>query len=225
MNRVIFLAGAAVAVSAIVAGPAVAQQAETPRFTLGVTAGSLGIGPEAGVRVAPLFGVRASASFLDFSHGFNVNDIDYNGKVKLRSYGGNIDLYPFSNGFRLSGGFRIDRNKVDVTATPTGSVTVGNASFTPAQIGTISGTVTTDEFAPTVTIGYSGGLTKGIKFSLDAGAMFQGSPRVDKLTSNGTLANDPTYQAQLLVEQQDLNDKASDYKVYPIVQVAVFYAF
>jgi hypothetical protein len=204
--------------------PAQAQNAPS-NFSLGVTAGSLGIGPEAGARINSTIGVRANASFLDFDHDFDVNDIDYTGKVKLESYGANIDLYPFDGGFRLSAGFRINRNQANAVATPSSSVTVGDATFTPVQIGTLTGNARTNDVAPTLTVGYAGGLTKGIKFGIDAGAMFQGSPTVGELQSTGTFANDPTFKAQLEKERQDLNNKVDDYKVYPILQLSLFYAF
>jgi hypothetical protein len=204
--------------------PAQAQNAPS-NFSLGVTAGSLGIGPEAGARINSTIGVRANASFLDFDHDFDVNDIDYTGKVKLESYGANIDLYPFDGGFRLSAGFRINRNQANAVATPSSSVTVGDATFTPVQIGTLTGNARTNDVAPTLTVGYAGGLTKGIKFGIDAGAMFQGSPTVGELQSTGRFANDPTFKAQLEKERQDLNNKVDDYKVYPILQLSLFYAF
>ena len=207
--------------------PALPAQAQDmpANFSVGVTGGSLGIGPEAGLRVNRTLGVRANASFLDFTHDFDVNDIDYTGKVKLESYGANIDLYPFDNGFRLSAGFRIDRNKVGVSATPAGPVSVGDATFTPGQIGTLAGNVKANDVAPTLTLGYAGGLTKGIKFGVDAGAMFQGDPTVGPLTSSGSLATDPNFITQLNKERQDINDKVNDYKVYPILQLSLFYAF
>lgn len=216
--------GLAMAAGLLLALPARAQDAARP-FSLGVTGGSLGLGPEAGVRINPAIGLRASASFLDFGHDFDVNDIVYDGKVKLESYGANIDLYPLDNGFRVSAGFRVDHNRVNVSATPTVPVTVGDISFTPAQIGMLSGTVWAENFAPMLTLGYAGGLSKAVKFGVDAGAMFQGRPTVRDLNSTGMLADDPIFVSQLARERQDLNDKMRDYKVYPILQLSLFYAF
>ena len=63
------------AAALLAAAPAYAQQ-ESSGFQAGVTAGSLGVGPEVGFRASPLFGIRASASFLDVSHDFDVDDIN-----------------------------------------------------------------------------------------------------------------------------------------------------
>jgi hypothetical protein len=215
---------AASAIALLTVSPAFAQQ-DASGFQFGVTAGSLGVGPEAGFRVSPLFGVRASASFLDVSHDFDVDDIDYNGKVKLESYGAMLDLYPFKGGFRLSGGFRIDKNRVNLTATPSNSVTVGDATFTPAQIGTLSGQVDADDFVPVVTVGYAGGLTKGVKFGVDAGVMFQGKPVAQNLRATGSFATNPIFIAELEKERLKVNRDMEDYQYYPVVQLSLFYAF
>lgn len=210
-------------VALLAASPALAEDASG--FTAGVTAGSLGVGPEVGYRVSPMIGVRANASFVDVSHDFDIDDIDYNGKVKLESYGAMLDLYPFKGGFRVSGGFRINKNRVNVTATPTGNVTVGDVTFTPVQVGTLTGQVDTDEFAPVLTVGYAGGLTKGLKFGIDAGVLFQGKPEINNLRSNGSFATNATFIAELEKERVKFNNDIDDYKFYPVVQLSVFYAF
>ena len=204
--------------------PALAQD-EASSFSAGVTAGTLGIGPEVGFRPSPMFGVRGSASFFNVNADFDVDDIDYKGKVKLESYGAMADFYPFQGGLRISGGFRINKNRVNVVATPTTSVTVGNVTYTPAQIGTLSGHVKTNEFAPVVTLGYAGGLTKGIKFGIDAGVMFQGNPEAQSLRATGSLANNAAFLTELERERVKLNDDIDGYKYYPVVQLSLFYAF
>lgn len=208
----------------LAATPALAQD-DRAGFSIGVTGGSLGVGPEVGFRPSSMFGIRANASFLDISHDFDLDDINYNGKVKLESYGAMVDLYPFKGGLRVSGGFRINKNRVNVTATPTTSVTVGDTIFTPTQIGTLSGYVDADEFAPVLTVGYAGGLTKGLKFGIDAGVMFQGNPEVQNLRATGSLATDATFQSELEKERVKFNQDIEDYKLYPVVQLSIFYAF
>lgn len=195
------------------------------RYSVGLTAGTLGIGPEVGYRIDPMFGVRGSATFFGLSHDFDVNDITYNGKLKLSSFGLNADLYPFKGGFRLSAGFRIDKNKVKMRATPTAPVSIGDTTYTPAQIGTLSGAVNAKDFAPTLALGYAGGLTKGVKFGIDAGAMFQGRPRITDLKATGLLASNPAFLADIANEQRKIDDKIDKYKVYPLLQISLSYAF
>lgn len=210
--------------AALVASPAIAQQ-ESSGFTAGVTAGSLGVGPEAGYRINKTIGVRASASFLDVSHDFSIDDIDYRGKIGLESYGAMVDVYPFNGSFRVSGGFRIDENRVNLTATPSTNVTVGDLTFTPTEVGTLSGSVDAKKFAPVLTVGYAAGLTKGLKVGIDGGVMFQGKPEAQNLRTTGMLADNSIFTAELEKERQKINKDMEDFKYYPVLQLSLFYAF
>lgn len=159
------------------------------------------------------------------NHAFGVNDIDYHGALKLGSFGGSVDLYPFRNGLRLSAGLRANRNKVRLRATPTAPVSVGQLTFTPDQIGTLAGTVTVADLAPVLTLGYTTGKPRGLNFAIDGGVMLQGTPRIADLSANGTLSADPAFQAQLADEQTQVNAKIDQYKVYPVLQVSLGYGF
>lgn len=205
--------------------PTISYAQDAAVLTVAATAGSLGIGPEVGYRPTPLLGVRGSASLLSFSHDVDVDDINYHGDLKLKSYGANADVYPFRNGFRLSAGFRVSRNKVKLDASPSGPIIVGNTTYTPEQIGMLKGIVRAKKFAPTFTAGYSSNLRKGLVWSLDAGVMLHGKPRIGALTATGLLASSPNLQQDLIREQGEIDRKIDDYKVYPIVQVSLGYAF
>ena len=115
-----------------VATPAFAQS--SGGFQVGVTAGTLGIGPEVGFRTES-FGVRGSATFFGLSREVESDGVEYDGDLRLRSFGGTVDVYPFGGGFRLSGGARINRNRIELEATPTTNVEIGSRTFTPAEIG------------------------------------------------------------------------------------------
>src|SRR5690606_34476538 len=111
----------------LAASPALAQ--DEGGVSLGVTGGTLGIGPEVGYRISNNFGVRASATFLGISHDVESDDVTYKGDLDLQSFGATIDLHPFGGGFRLSAGARISDNKVKLAATPTGDVEIGDDSY------------------------------------------------------------------------------------------------
>ena len=52
--------------------------------------------------------------------------------------------------------------------------------------------------------------------------MFQGSP---KATLSYTGTQNSTISSQVAVEQANLNDKLKNYKYYPVLSVALGYAF
>ncbi len=206
--------------TALAGGAAQAQTAAT-HFYGGITGGTLGIGPELGLRLNDHVGVRGNATFLGVSHSFDSNDLDYRGKVKLKSGGLMLDVFPFGNGFRISGGARLNGNDGRVRATPSGPVTVGNTTYTPAQIGTIRGTAETKNFAPALTLGWAGHNQQGFVFGVEAGALFQGKVRLNRFVASTNLIR----PADLENERQDLQDDIDDYKVYPILQLTVGYRF
>ena len=220
----IFTALGVITTTMLVPGMVQAQEAPA-HVTVAVTGGTLGIGPEIGYRLSPVIGLRASASFLGFGHDIDVEDINYHGDAKLRSFGANADVYPFQNAFRISGGFRVSSNRVDLVATPTEPVRVGNTTYTPDEIGTIDGKIRARKFAPTFTVGVAKNRSKGFAWSLDAGVMLHGRPRTYDVVATGQLANNPFLQEDLARERAEIEDKVDNYKIYPIVQLSVGYAF
>jgi hypothetical protein len=207
-----------------IAAPAAAQDGAAG-VMLGVTAGTLGIGPEVTWRASPLLGVRANATFLGLGHEIDSSDITYDGDLRLKSGGLMLDLHPFRSGFRLSAGARIGDNRVDLLATPSGSVEIGNDTYTVEQIGTVRGHVAANDFAPVATLGWSGGLTRGLKLGIEGGAMFHGTPRVNDLTVTGPFADNPAVRASLVEEEAEIEADIDGYKVYPVVQLSLGYAF
>jgi hypothetical protein len=75
--------------------------AEDSRWSLGVTGGSLGVGPQVAFRPSAYFGVRANAGFLTVSRDEEVDDINYDGDLDLNSYGAILDWFPLGGGFRI----------------------------------------------------------------------------------------------------------------------------
>jgi len=211
----------------LLATPVLAQDAADDRavFSVGVTGGTLGIGPEVGGRFSDMIGARANATFLGVNANLDSDDIKYDGNLRLRSYGVMLDVYPMGGHFRISGGARINQNRVRVEATPTTTVEVGDDEYTPAQIGTLRGRAEVKKFAPALTLGWSGLRRRGFSFGFDAGVLFQGSARVREFTATGAAQNNATFRADLERERLELQDDVDDYKIYPIVQFTIGYRF
>lgn len=220
----------AIILACAVASPALADDGDNSRFRVGVTGGTLGIGPEIAYRLNDRLGVRANATFLSISHSFDSDDINYNGKVKLGSGGVMLDVFPFKGGFRISGGARINKNKARAIARPSGNniYDIGGTSYSAAQIGTLQADTDIDDIAPMLTIGYGGGTSSGFTFGIEAGALFQGTVHIKPLTYTGAIT-DPVIRAQLAAdlerERASVQDDIDDYKVYPILQISVGYRF
>jgi hypothetical protein len=215
------VAGGVVAV--LVALPVAAADG---KLTVGVSGGTYGIGPELAYRVNSRLGVRVSGGFFNYSRAEDVDDIDYDAKLKLNSFGAALDLYPFGGGFRLSAGGRINHNKIGLLGTPSSSVEIGDVTYTPAQVGTLSGTVKGKSFAPTLTLGYGGTVAPGFTLGFELGVLAQGAPQISQLHSTGgTLSSNPAFLAELEKERQNAAEDMDSFKLWPVIQLHVLYRF
>ena len=193
--------------------------------SVGITAGSPGIGAEIGVDVSDMLGLRVMGAYFPYSRTFTPDNVSYDGDLKLLSYGAVADLYLFDSGFRLTGGAYLNRNRLDMKGTPNGAVTIGSTAYTPAQIGTLTGRVSFRDIAPYAGLGYAGGRGgSGFAFTADAGVMFQGGPRV-ALAASGPIAAAPGFAANLEQERQKIASDIDWLRFYPAVKVGVLYRF
>lgn len=215
------LLGTSVALSALVLAPA--AQAQTGLF-IAPQVSSLGIGGEVGYRLNDYLGVRASAHTLGMSRSFNPDDVEYNGKLRLQSFGGTVDVFPFGGSFRVSGGLRVNDNRADFSATPSSSVNIGGTTYTPSEVGRLNGRVSFNGMAPYAGIGWQTSvLTPNLYFGVDLGVMFQSSPKVT-LTSTGGLATG-AFAADLERERRRAEDKLDAFRLYPVISFSLGYRF
>ena len=210
-----------------------AQEADEGRFRIGVTGGTLGVGPEVGFRFSENVGVRGNLTFLSISRDIESDDITYDANLRLRSGGAMLDLFPFGGGFRISAGARINGNRVRGVAQPNAgsSFEIDDTVYTAQQIGTLTARTKINRVAPSLTLGYGGGLSRGVFFGIEAGALFQGSVRIQPLTITGVCASATpptgcgTLTQDLEAERVSINDDIDGYKIYPILQLSLGYQF
>lgn len=222
MKHLRTLSAAALAALVLHAAPALAGG----RVTLGLTGGTLGVGPELSVRPLKHLGVRGNVTWLGFKVDQGVNDIDYDGDVNFLSVGAMGDWYPLGGGLRISAGVRWNGNDVDLSARPSNAVTIGGVTYTPAQIGRLSGTVDANDVSPLVTIGWGGRLRSGFTVGVEAGFLYQGSPNVHDLRARGgLLEGDPGLLADLRDEANRIEHDMKSYKYLPVLQAMLLYRF
>jgi hypothetical protein len=189
--------------------------------------GSAGVDAEVQVALGSRFQVRGSYSYLKFSHDETYDDIHYNGDLRFSNPGAFVDVRPFGNSFIVTGGAYFGKKDLALDARPTSNVQIGNATYTPAQVGVLNGKAKLNDTAPFLGIGwdttFQGDGPWG--FKVIAGAMYTGSPKVSLTATGGTLAGDPTFQQQVANERQQLQDDADNLKVYPVVQAGLTFRF
>ncbi len=215
------------------ASSALAAEDDEARLKVGVTAGTLGIGPEISYRISETIGVRSNVTFVSINGEIEGDDLTYDASLKLKSGGVMVDVYPFGGGFRLSGGLRVNGNGARAVATPNSGTNyeIDGTTYTAAQIGTLTAETEVNKIAPSLTIGYGGGLSKGLVFGVEAGVLFQGSVRIKPLTFTGVCATNPapvgcaSLATDLETERLSVNDDIKGYKAYPILQISLGYRF
>jgi len=193
------------------------------KFAVGLGVGTTGGTVEGKYAVSDSLVVRGSLNLLKVSVDDEYDDIDYDAKFDATTFGGFVDFAPFKNGFVLSGGAYLGDKTLDLDATPANSVEIGDQTFTPDEVGTLTGKAELNSFAPYVGIGYDGfmGGSKSWSFNARAGVMFTGSPEVDLVSANGTLSSDATLRNEIDAEIQAIEEDADDFKYYPVLTIGI----
>ena len=222
MFKITPLIPAVTGLALIAAVPLAAHAADGP--FVGARISTLGAGFEVGDTLSPYWDVRLLANGFDYSANRTVDDIRYDGKLKMGSFGVQADWHPIAHGpLYLTAGLYANNNKIDANANPSGTVTIGDLPFTSAEIGTLTAHGKFKSTAPYLGVGGRWGAGP-IDFTLEAGAYFQGKANVT-LTNNGVFASDPTFQAQLDIERQKLEHNLNDFSTYPVVALGIGYHF
>ncbi len=202
------------------AGAASAQQT-----SVGVSAGTPGLGLELGYDLNETFGLRANGNWFSLSKDVESDNVNYDGKLKLFSMGLLGDFYMFDSGFRLTGGAYYNNNHANINATPSGTVTIGGTPYAAGQIGTLNGRVDYNEFTPYAGLGYTTNRGQpGLSLVFDDGVMFQGRPEVT-LAGTGPATASPTFAADIERERQQIADDLKWTRFYPAVRVGLAYRF
>ncbi|MBI4501907.1 MAG: hypothetical protein HY700_12205 [Gemmatimonadetes bacterium] len=217
-------AGIAVAVLTIaMVAPAGAQVPGAPKppslgLTVGLKVTSLGFGPEIGFKFLPRVGIRAGGQWASLNGEMTISNTLYAGNVKWRSFDALFDLHLLGPIHAAAGVVR-NGNRLEVSADPTISTTIGGTTYTASQIGTITGKIDFAKVAPYAGLDFVMGGKVGIL--LELGAMFQGTPKVSytattTLTGAAKAQFDTEVTNELAQIQQDLNGR-SYLKIWPVV--------
>ena len=193
--------------------------------SVGVRAGTLGLGVEVSYPISQRFGLRVNADSYKYSRTLNSDGIDYDAKATLKTASLLADWYPFANNFRISAGPMYNGNKLVATSKPNanGQIIVNGVGYQAS----VEGDVDFKKYVPYAGIGYGRPIGSGLSLTFDLGVVFQGSPTA---TLTGT-CTDPTpglcatFQSNLAAQQQTANDNLKDFRYYPVVSLGLAYTF
>ncbi len=189
-------------------------------------AGTLGFGAEVHRLLVPRVLVfRGGAQFFRYSADLTDSGINYGARLKLETIPIGLDVYPFRNWFRLTGGMIVNLNEVTGTAIPAaGTITINHVTYSAAQIGQLDAAVKFNRAAPFFGLGFGRSFKPGKHWGmrLDLGAMYHGQPRLALSTTQPAFLQ---LQNDLRQQEQRFNNDAKDYTFYPIIQFGVSYRF
>jgi hypothetical protein len=209
----------AVALVTLSLGTSPANAQVGPQIGVAGHVGTLGIGLDAAVQLHSRIGVRVGANFFPGTFNATASQVSYTVDMPSPSFTGMVDLY-LTGPIRLSGGVLMASDNITLEGGAPGSIEVGGITYPGTDVGTLRGEIVTRKVSSYLGLGIGNPAASKFGFFLDIGAGFHGTPAFG-LTADGTLASDPTFQANLETERQEIEDDLSTFKVYPVVSIGM----
>jgi hypothetical protein len=195
-------------------------------LAIGAKMGTLGPGIEICGYLMSNLNLRVGGNYLPLSVDGEADEVDYDVELNFANALATLDWHPFNNNFRISAGFALNNNELEMIGDLNEDTEIGDREYSPSEIGRLKGSATFDEYAPYLGIGFGNAVADDVDltFSFDFGLLFQGGADIE-LTANGTASGDPVFQANLRKEEKDAQDVADDFKIYPVISFGICYYF
>jgi len=234
--------------SALLAGVSYGQShGDSGSFGIGVKGSLLGGGVEAAARVTHRTNIRGGFNMFSYSRTFTKDNVPYDGQLSFKTVEAHYDIFPFAGAFHVSPGVLIYA-ATPITATATvpsnQSFSLGGTTYISAAGAPVNGNgnIKFNQAAPMATVGWGNLVprkrSKHFSIPVELGVAFQGSPKATLNLAGSvcdpgptgpvncrTIASDPTVQANILSEQNKLNNSMRFFKAYPIISVGFGYKF
>ena len=195
-------------------------------FGLGVKAGTLGIGIEGTWRPLPIVDIRLGANQYEFDTIGRYAGINYDATLDFDTLYATANFkFPLSP-FRVTVGAYSNSNEFTMASAETAGFEIGGSPYTLAEIGTVTATTSFPSTSPYLGFGFDFSLAGKVGLNLDFGVLWQGEPTVT-MTTDGVLnsISDPTFLGLVEDERQELQDKLSDYKAWPVISLGFVFNF
>jgi hypothetical protein len=183
----------------------------------------MGFGADVAVSLTPRVGVRGGANIIPYTPEFTADDIDYQFNFPSPQFTAMVDLF-LVGGLRLSGGVRVAGDDLSASGQLTQSVEIGDEMYSPSEVGTLTGAIETQTVAPYFGFGFGNVALSRVGFFADFGIALHGTPEVTLTASEGSLASDPMFRADLDREAQSFEDDIDWYTFYPVLSLGVSFA-
>lgn len=196
-----------------------ASAARAQRVGIGVAphVGTLGVGLDVAVSPHSRVSFRAGGNFFPFDINIEASEIDFNLELPSPQFTTLIDLY-VAGGFRLTGGLLLSSEDLSMVGDFTGTVDIGDATYTASDVGTLSAAILNNDVGPYIGIGVGNPAGSRFGFFMDLGVAFTGDPDV-VLAATGPIATDPVFLQNLAQEQADIDEDLDFFTIYPVLSL------
>jgi hypothetical protein len=192
---------------------------------VGLKVGAFGLGAEYTHEITERIAVRGALYGSKLGFDAEESGIDYQADVVWDSLTAGVDFHPLKSALRMSLGIMRNDNGLELVSRPTSNQTIGDTTYTPAQIGTLTGNIGFDDTATFAGLGWDWSRDASLfGMSLDIGLVDQGDPVVT-LRGNGTLLGNPAFQQDINAEAAELSAEASDLDLVPFLSVGFQFRF
>ncbi len=186
--------------------------------------GTLGVGADIAAAFGSRIGLRSGFNFFPTDIDRTISDIPYQIDFASPTFTFVLDLY-LVGPLRLSGGGVFSPDDIVLAGEITGPVDINGTVYTPTQIGTLTGTIFTNELSPYAGIGLGNPGRSKFGFFLDLGVAFHGRPGFTLEAVGGSASTLLQFQADLAAEEQTIQDYLTDIIVYPVVAMGFSIGF
>ena len=198
-------------------------------FRIAPRISTLGGGLEVAKGITPWLGLRGGVNYFTYSYDSEESGNQYELELELKSFGLFVDLHPFKQAFRITGGFLINGNEI-----------TGNAKLASGETFELDGmdyslagdaasmALTYDTFAPYAGIGWDTtfGDHDNWGFTFDIGVVFSGSPDLAiNANVDSTDPNSGTFEEAKKKEVDELKEDLNDYELWPVISAGIVYQF
>ena len=203
-------------------------QALDDRVSVGVLAGTTGVGAEVSWRFHERMGVTAQyAGGLSWNGDFDTDDVDYDGDLDISAGAIKFDYYPFGGRFYLTAGAMLPDMEANVSGRSKRNDTFefDGVTYAASDIGSVHGKLTiADGVQPYAGLGWRSSHRQGFGLFSELGVMAT-SIDVSLSTSEDYEAQSDQFRRDLRREEQRLKDEADKLPFYPVAVVGISYTF
>ena len=199
-------------------------------FRIAPRISTLGGGLEVAKGLTPWLGLRGGVNYFTYTYDSQESGNDYELELELKSFGLFVDLHPFKQAFRITGGFLINGNEIN-----------GNAKLAAGEKFDLDGTeyslagnrasmaLTYETFAPYAGFGWDTTFGDDDRwgFTFDLGVVFSGSPdlainaSVD--SNNQAIINE--FESKKKKEVDEVKEDLNDFELWPVISAGIVFQF